>query len=86
MKTNNQLLEKKKNNFKQALLGPGSVFSSPQELRDYPDLSRKQKIKIFRNWAYEAKAKDVAEGKDTKFGRHSQLNKILHALSDVIGD
>ena len=73
-------------NFKQALLYPDSVFSSPQELRDYPSLSRKQKIKIFRNWAYEAKAADIAKKENIRFGRYSQLNEILLALSDVISD
>lgn len=84
MTMNNQLVgNKEKFDFKQALLDPGSVFSSPQELRDYPNLSRKQKIKIFRNWAYETNA--VAK-ENMKFGRYSQLNEILHALSDVISD
>jgi hypothetical protein len=73
-------------NFKQALLHPDSVFSSPQELRDYPGLSRKQKIKIFRNWAYEAKAANIAKEENIRFGRYSQLNEILLALSDVISD
>lgn len=72
--------------FKQALQSPNSVFSNPQELRDHPVLSRKQKIKIFRNWASEAKAAERGGEEDMKFGRHSQLNEIIHAFSDVINN
>ena len=73
-------------NFKQALLHPDSVFSSPQELRDYPGLSRKQKIKIFRNWASEAKTTEKHDVESMRFERRPKLNEILHALSDVIND
>ena len=72
--------------FKQALLSPDSVFTNPQELRDHPGLSRKQKIKIFRNWASEAKAAKSGKEKGVKFGSHSQLNEIIHAFSDVINN
>lgn len=72
--------------FKQALLSPDSVFSNPQELRDHSGLSRKQKIKIFRNWVSKAKAVERGEEEDMKFGRHSQLNQIIHAFSDVINN
>ena len=72
--------------FKQALLRPASVFSNPQELRDHPGLSRKQKIKIFRNWASEAKATERRDEESMKFEKHPELNEILHAFSDVIND
>ncbi len=39
---------------KQAQLDPGSVFSSPEQLRDHHALTREQKIDILRRWAYDA--------------------------------
>ena len=74
--------------FKQALLHPDFVFSSPQELRDHPGLSRKQKIRIFRKWVSDAKATatERSEEASMKFGRYSKLNEILHAFSGVISD
>ena len=72
--------------FKHALLSPDSVFSNPQELRDHPGLSRKQKIKIFRNWASEAKVTEIGEEESMRFGKYSKLNEILHAFSDVLSD
>ena len=38
----------------QALLDPGSVFATPEELLVHDDLSKQQKIELLRRWEYDA--------------------------------
>ncbi len=64
-----------------ALLDPGSVFSSPEELRDHRGLTREQKIEILRRWAYDASELAVAEEKGMVGGEPSRLAQILSVLN-----
>ncbi len=70
---------------KQAQLDPGSVFSSPEQLRDHHALTKEQKIDILRRWAYDASELAVAEEEGMVGGEPSQLAQILSVLDSVTG-
>jgi len=68
-----------------ARLDPGSVFASPEDLRDHPRLARAEKIEILRRWAYDASELAVAEEEGMGGGEPSFLARILSAL-DALTD
>ena len=68
-----------------AQLDPSSVFSSPEELRDHPGLTREQKIEILRRWAYDASELAVAEEEGMVGGESSHLSQILSVLDSLTG-
>ena len=49
-----------------ALLDPGLVFKTPQELLANDELSREQKIEILRRWEYDVRA--VASRRRGEYG------------------
>ena len=66
-----------------ALLDPSSVFKTPDDVLKCQDLTNKQKIKILRQWKYDALELEVAEeenmgGKDVDI-----LDKIVRALNSI---
>jgi len=69
----------------QALLDPGSVFSSPEELRDHRGLTCEQKIEILRRWAYDASELAVAEEEGMIGGESSQLARVISVLDSLTG-
>lgn len=71
--------------FEKALLDPGSVFATPEQLRDYFGLRQEQKIEILRRWAYDASELAVAEEEGMVGGEPSQLARILVALHALTG-
>ena len=68
-----------------ARLDPDSEFSSPEELRDHPGLTREQKIGLLRRWAYEASEVAVAEEEGMVSGEPLRLAEILSVLHDLTG-
>lgn len=68
-----------------ALLDPGSVFATPEQLRDHFGLRREQKIEILRRWAYDASELAVAEEEGMVGGEPSHLARILAALHALTG-
>ena len=69
--------------FEKARLDPGSVFTSPEELCDYPGLTREQKIEILRRWAYDASELAVAEEEGMVGGEPSLVARVLSALNSL---
>ena len=69
----------------QALLDPGSVFSSPEALLDHAALSREQKIEILRRWEYDAAEVAVAVEEGMPNGEDDLLRQILLALGRLAG-
>jgi hypothetical protein len=65
----------------QARLDPGSVFTSPEELRASPGLSREEKMDLLQRWADDARELDVAEGEGMAGGETSLLARILTAMN-----
>ncbi len=68
---------------RQALINPGSVFETPEEVLDHPDLSRQQKIDVLRRWEYDATELAVAEEEGMVGGEPVMLARILVALSSL---
>jgi hypothetical protein len=68
-----------------ARLDPGSVFASPEELCESPELSREQKIEFLQRWAEDALELDVAEEEGMGGGESSMLARILSALDSLDG-
>jgi hypothetical protein len=66
-----------------ARLNPGSVFTSPEELRESPGLSREQKIDLLQRWAEDARELEVAESEGMGGGETSLLGQILSALDSL---
>lgn len=69
----------------QAMLDPGSVFASPEALRDQPSLTQEPKIEILRRWAYDAKQLAVAEYQGMMGGKTSPLAGVLSMLDFLTG-
>jgi len=66
-----------------ARLNPGSVFTSPEELRESPGLSREQKIDLLQRWAEDARELEVAESEGMGGGETSLFARILLALDSL---
>ena len=73
----------KRIDLRQALINPGSVFETPEEVLDHPDLSRQQKIDVLRRWEYDATELAVAEEEGMVGGEPVMLARILVALSSL---
>ena len=69
-----------------ALIDPGSVFESPEELRDCPSLTIEQKIEILRRWTYDASELAVAEEEEGMTGGElSIIDRVLSVLNILAG-
>jgi hypothetical protein len=66
-----------------ARLDPGSVFKSPEELCEFPGLSREEKIDLLQRWAEDARELEVAESEGMGGGETSLLARILSALDSL---
>jgi hypothetical protein len=67
----------------QALLDPGSVFDSPEELLVAEGLSREQRIAILRRWEYDASEVSVAVEEGMPGGNADLVHRILLALGKL---
>lgn len=63
-----------------AMLNPGSVFASPDEVVRDQSIPREQKIKILKRWAYDARELEVAEEENMCGGPPSMLGEVLNAM------
>jgi hypothetical protein len=70
-------------NIEQAMLDPTSVFSCPDDVLDEQSLTREQKVKILRQWEYDARQLEVAEDENMAGGPSDLLDNILAALNEL---
>jgi hypothetical protein len=63
-----------------ALVNPGSVFKTPEEVLQRNDLSREQKIEILRRWEYDVRQLQVAEEESMAGPQPVSLDAVLNAL------
>jgi len=68
-----------------ALLDPGSVFATPEDILRHDGLSKEQKIEILRRWEYDASENCVAVEEGMPGGESDLLRRILLALGRVAG-
>jgi len=66
-----------------ALLNPGAVFVSPEQVVQTPQLSRAEKIDILRRWSYDAGELAVAEEEGMAGGEPTLVDRILAALDHL---
>jgi len=67
----------------QAILNPASVFSEPEAIIDFPQLTTDQKIAALRQWAYDAREIKVAEEEGMVSNGEDLLQRILIALGHL---
>jgi hypothetical protein len=63
-----------------ALVDPGLVFKTPEELLANNELSRQQKIEILRRWEYDARELQVAEEESMEGPQPVTLEAVRGAL------
>lgn len=68
-----------------ALLDPGSVFATPEDVLAQPGLSTAQRIEILRRWEYDAAESDVATEEGMPDGDNDLLRRIVLALETLAG-
>lgn len=69
----------------QALLDPGSVFASPEELAARHDLPLEERVEILRRWAYDASEEAVAEEEAMPGANDDLLHRVLLILHRLTG-
>jgi hypothetical protein len=63
-----------------ALLDPGSVFRSPDEVLRHPALVASRKREILRRWLWDARLLEAATSDRMPEGEPSRLEEIVRAL------
>jgi hypothetical protein len=66
-----------------ALLDPGLVFKTPDEVVTSDELSQEQKINILRRWEYDVRELEVAEEEGMKGPKLVTLDAVLGALRSL---
>lgn len=66
--------------FEQAMLNPAEAYKSPADVVSDNDLSREQKIRVLRQWEYDARELEVAEEENMGGGPPDILASIVSAL------
>lgn len=66
-----------------AMLDPGSVFSSPEDVVKTEGIAREQKIEILRHWEYDARELEVAAEESMLGNNSDMLDQILEALNKL---
>jgi hypothetical protein len=63
-----------------ALVDPGAVFRTPEEVVVCETLTPDQRAEILRRWEYDARELDVAEDEGMRDGEPLLLDRITRAL------
>lgn len=61
----------------------GQAFSRPEDVAESPTLSPEQKLRILRQWEYDARELEVAEEENMEGGPNDQLARILQAMASI---
>lgn len=69
--------------FKKAMLSPSVVYSQPNDVVLDDTLTKEEKIKILRQWEYDARDILVAEEENMIGTEPAMLGRILHALEKL---
>lgn len=72
-------------NLEKALLNPTSVYQLPKEVLVDDSLSREEKIKVLRQWEYDARNLQTADEENMPESEEegSMLNRVLRALHSL---
>ncbi len=73
----------KDDQYERAMLDPGDVFASPEEVVRHPLMSEGQKAEILRRWLYDASEVAVAEEEGMTGGKPPLVHAIFEALNEL---
>lgn len=66
-----------------AMLDPGSIFSTPEDVVKAEGIRLKQKIEILRRWEYDTRELEVAAEEGMLGNNSDTLDQILEALNKL---
>jgi hypothetical protein len=66
-----------------ALLDPGAVFTTPEELLISGALTRQQKLEVLRRWEYDARESSIATDEGMPDGDNDLLHRILVTIDQL---
>ncbi|SEA27408.1 hypothetical protein SAMN05660420_01683 [Desulfuromusa kysingii] len=69
-----------------AMLNPAAEFTNPTDVFQQQSLTREQKIKILRQWEYDARELAVADDENMPGGPPNQLDEIVQILCRLNAD
>jgi len=71
--------------FKRAMRDPKSCFKEPKNVVTDKELSKEEKIKILKQWEYDAREQSVAEEENMPTGPEEtfMLRRIVEALHEL---
>jgi hypothetical protein len=69
--------------FEAALQDPKAFFAEPQDVVDYPELSRERKLAILLRWEQDALHLSTSESEGMVGGEENMLGRVEHALQMV---
>ncbi|MDA3872858.1 MAG: hypothetical protein PF795_02730 [Kiritimatiellae bacterium] len=69
--------------YEHAMKDPAGTFTHPENVVEHPSLTTEQKLKILRQWEYDAREKEVAEEENMGGGPDDQLSRILQAIESI---
>jgi hypothetical protein len=68
-----------------ALKNPADVYNDPNQVLQDASLTREEKIKIMKQWEYDARILEVAEEENMAGGKPSLLRDVRKALIELEG-
>lgn len=71
------------NDFEKAMKDPVGVYKSPENVLKDDALTKEQKIKVLRQWEYDARDLMVAEEENMPEGEENMLKRVLDALHEL---
>jgi hypothetical protein len=69
--------------FEAALQDPKAFFAEPQDVANYPQLSRDEKLAILRQWEQDAIRLSASESEGMGGGEENMLGRVEHAIQMV---
>ena len=66
-----------------ALQDPPAFFAEPQDVADYPQLSREEKLAILRRWEQDALRLSESESEGMGGGEENMLGRVKRAIQMV---
>ena len=65
----------------QALIDPGSVFDTPEDVAACEGINREQKVEVLRRWGYDSLELEVAEEENMTGGERDILDRVVRVLT-----
>ncbi|HMB16002.1 MAG TPA: hypothetical protein VKN62_06775 [Pelovirga sp.] len=63
-----------------SLMNPADVYSEPDQVLQDASLTQEQKMKILKQWEYDARELEVAEEENMEGSAPSMLREVLKAI------